>query len=64
VKFDKSVLKPGESMKVQVMYDTKSKKGQASQSIWVVSNDPTKPEMYLYVKAKMPEKVYHCPTCH
>jgi hypothetical protein len=64
VKFDKSVLKPGESMKVQVTYDTKSKKGQASQSIWIVSNDPTKPEMYLYVKAKMPEKVYHCPTCH
>ncbi len=64
VNFNKKVLKPGESMDIEVIYDTVAKKGMSNQSIWIVSNDPSRPEMFIYVRAKLPDKVYHCPTCH
>lgn len=64
VSYPKNELKPGESMKLKVSFDTVAKKGLNTQSIWVVSNDPSLPEFFVYIRAKLPEKIYHCPTCH
>lgn len=63
VTYAKNVLKPGESMKVKAIFDTVSRRGMSNQSIWIVSNDPTKSEQYIYLRARLPEKDYHCPTC-
>jgi hypothetical protein len=62
--YPKSELAPGESMTVKVTYDTGIKQGKASESIWVVSNDPVEAERYIYVVAHLPEqKKQNCLTC-
>lgn len=64
LEFNKTELAPGEKMTVKVTYDTGIKKGKASESIWIVSNDPTEPERYIYVVAHLPEvKKQNCLSC-
>lgn len=48
--FDK-VIKPGTEGKVHTSVDTKSFSGPISKSVLVVSNDPDRPQMNLFVKA-------------
>lgn len=48
--FDK-VIKPGAEGKVHTSVDTKSFSGPISKSVLVVSNDPDRPQMNLFVKA-------------
>jgi Protein of unknown function (DUF1573) len=48
--FDK-LIKPGAEGKVHTSVDTKSFTGPISKSVLVVSNDPDRPQMNLFVKA-------------
>ena len=48
--FDK-VIKPGQDGKIQSSVDTKSFSGPISKSVLVVSNDPDRPQMNLFIKA-------------
>lgn len=48
--FDK-VIKPGGEGKIQSSVDTKSFSGPISKSVLVVSNDPDRPQMNLFIKA-------------
>jgi hypothetical protein len=48
--FDK-LIKPGADGKVKASVDTKSFSGPISKSVLVVSNDPERPQMNLFVKA-------------
>jgi hypothetical protein len=48
--FDK-LVKPGADGKVKASVDTKSFSGPISKSVLVVSNDPERPQMNLFVKA-------------
>jgi Protein of unknown function (DUF1573) len=48
--FDK-VIKPGAEGKVHTSVDTKSFSGPISKSVLVVSNDPDRPQMNLFVQA-------------
>jgi hypothetical protein len=48
--FDK-LIKPGTDGKVRASVDTKSFSGPISKSVLVVSNDPERPQMNLFVKA-------------
>jgi hypothetical protein len=48
--FDK-LIKPGADGKVHTSVDTKSFSGPISKSVLVVSNDPDRPQMNLFVKA-------------
>ena len=50
--FDK-LIKPGAEGKVHTSVDTKSFAGPISKSVLVVSNDPDRPQMNLFVKAIM-----------
>ncbi|MBS3915422.1 MAG: DUF1573 domain-containing protein [Bacteroidetes bacterium] len=63
LKYPKNILKPGESMTIQLTYDSIAKKGTSNQSVWIVCNDPTRDEMRISIRAQLPEKEYHCPTC-
>jgi hypothetical protein len=45
-------------------FDTVTKTGAKSIGIRMVTNDPSNPERYIWVKAQFPEKYeYKCPTC-
>jgi hypothetical protein len=48
--FDK-VIKPGAEGKIQSSVDTKSFSGPISKSVLVVSNDPDRPQVNLFIKA-------------
>jgi hypothetical protein len=48
--FDK-IIKPGQEGKIQSSVDTKSFSGPISKSVLVVSNDPDRPQMNLFIKA-------------
>src|SRR5437867_2287483 len=48
--FDK-IIKPGAEGKIQSSVDTKSFSGPISKSVLVVSNDPERPQMNLFIKA-------------
>jgi hypothetical protein len=48
--FDR-VIKPGAEGKIQSSVDTKSFSGPISKSVLVVSNDPDRPQMNLFIKA-------------
>ena len=63
VTFNKNILKPGESMPVSFSYDTVTKNGTTTHSVWIVSNDPTKPERFLYLKTTLPKREQKCQTC-
>jgi hypothetical protein len=64
VSYPKKTLKPGESMVINLIFDTVNKTGTTNQGIWIVSNDPTRDDMHIYVRAILPAKEDHCPTCH
>lgn len=59
----KLVIAPGQSVKVNIFFETVLKKGNANYSIWVVSNDPTMPERNIPLKAVFDAKVIECQTC-
>jgi hypothetical protein len=65
VEYSNNIIKPGETLSVKITYDSGIKKGKSTTSLWVVCNDPTEPERYLYVTANMPviEKKSNCATC-
>jgi hypothetical protein len=48
--FDK-IIKPGQEGKIHSSVDTKSFSGPISKSVLVVSNDPDRPQMNLFIKA-------------
>ena len=48
--YDK-VIKPGQEGKIQSSVDTKSFSGPISKSVLIVSNDPDRPQMNLFIKA-------------
>ncbi len=48
--FDK-LIKPGQEGKIHSSVDTKSFSGPISKSVLVVSNDPDRPQMNLFIKA-------------
>jgi hypothetical protein len=57
-------IAPGKSALMKFRFDTVTKTGAKSIGIRMVSNDPTEPERYFWVKAEFPEKYqYKCPTC-
>ena len=61
--FDK-ILAPGKSVEMKFKFDTVTKTGAKSIGIRMVTNDPSNPERYIWVKAQFPEKYeYKCPTC-
>lgn len=64
VSYPKKKLAAGESMVISVHFDTVNKTGTNNQGIWIVSNDPTRDEMHIYLRAELPAKDFHCPTCH
>jgi len=64
VEYTKNLLEPGESMEVKVRFDTGIKFGKSTQTINVISNDPTQPERNLYLVAHLPERDKpKCATC-
>jgi len=57
-------IEGGKKMKVKFKFDTVTKTGAKSMGVRIVSNDPTNPDRYIWVKAQFPEKYeYKCPTC-
>jgi hypothetical protein len=48
--FDR-IIKPGAEGKIQSTVDTKSFSGPISKSVLVISNDPERPQMNLFIKA-------------
>lgn len=59
----KLVIAPGQTVKINIFFETVLKKGNANYSIWVVSNDPTTPERNIPLKAVFDAKVIECQTC-
>lgn len=59
-----AVIAPGSSLDVKVWFNTAQKTGYSNQTIWVVTNDPTRPEFRLKVGAVLPEpKPQECLSC-
>lgn len=57
-------IEPGKTAELKFRFDTVTKTGSKTIGIRVISNDPTNPESYFWVKAQFPEKYeYKCPTC-
>jgi hypothetical protein len=48
---------------VKIFFETVLKKGNANYGIWIVSNDPTNPEINIPLKAVFDTKVIECQTC-
>lgn len=44
-------INPGEKGKIKAKLDIKGRKGPVSKSIKIISNDPEKQILYLYLKA-------------
>lgn len=59
---EKSKLKPGESSKIKVTYDSTGKKGNENKTITVVSNDPTNPSIVLTIKGVVEENTTNTNT--
>lgn len=53
---EKSLLKPGETSKIDIVFNTESRVGDQFKSITVISNDPEHPEIMLQVKGKLEKK--------
>lgn len=64
LKFPKMKIAPGETIKVQGIFDTVTKNGSKTIGCEIISNDPVNPSKYIYVKAQFQEKFKNCPTCH
>jgi hypothetical protein len=50
---EKTTLKPGESSKIDIVFDTKGRSGDQYKNITVITNDPEHPEVLLQVKGKL-----------
>jgi hypothetical protein len=59
----KMIIAPGQSETVKIFFETVLKKGNANYGIWIVSNDPTNPEISIPLKAVFDTKVIECQTC-
>jgi hypothetical protein len=59
----KMIIAPGQSETVKIFFETVLKKGNANYGIWIVSNDPTNPEINIPLKAVFDTKVIECQTC-
>ena len=64
LKFPKMKIAPGETVIVQGIFDTVTKNGAKTIGCEIVSNDPSNPSKWVYVKAQFQEKFKSCPTCH
>jgi hypothetical protein len=51
--YDKSVLKPGESTKLKLVFDTMNRNGRQYKNVTVFSNDPNAPTQMITLKAEM-----------
>lgn len=52
---EKTRLKPGESSKINAVYDSTGKKGNENKTITIISNDPTNPSIVLTIKGIVEE---------
>ncbi len=50
---EKTIIKPGESSKIDTSFDTKGRSGDQIKTITVVTNDPKNPEVMLQIKGKL-----------
>lgn len=50
---DKSVLKPGESTKIEVNFNSKGRRGIQQQRVTVTTNDPANQQLVLTIKANV-----------
>ena len=64
LKFPKMKIAPGETITVQGIFDTVTKNGSKTIGCEIVTNDPTSPSKWVYVKAQFQDKFTNCPTCH
>ncbi len=64
LKFPKMKIAPGETIVVQGIFDTVTKNGAKTIGCEIVSNDPSSPSKWVYVKAQFQQKFKSCPTCH
>lgn len=64
LKFPKMKIAPGETVIVQGIFDTVTKNGAKTIGCEIISNDPSNPSKWVYVKAQFQEKFKNCPTCH
>jgi len=60
----KNTIAPGETLTLEAIFDTVTKNGAKTIGCEIVTNDPTAPSKYIYVKAQFQEKFsLKCPTC-
>jgi hypothetical protein len=52
---DKTVLKPGESSKIKVSFNSAGKKGAQTQSVTIYTNDPANPTQTISIKGEVQE---------
>jgi hypothetical protein len=52
---DKNVLKPGESSKIKVTFNSAGKKGSQTQSVTIYTNDPANPTQTISIKGEVQE---------
>jgi hypothetical protein len=52
---EKTLLKPGESSKIGIVFNTTGRKGQQRKSVTVTANDPAKPTTYLSIQGFVKE---------
>ncbi len=64
LKFPKMKIAPGEKITVQGIFDTVTKNGSKTIGCEIITNDPTSPSKWVYVKAQFQDKFTNCPTCH
>lgn len=50
---EKNTLKPGESTKLKVTFDTKGRRGKQFKNVAIFSNDPAAPTQVVNIKAEM-----------
>ena len=60
-KLDKTEYAPGESGLLKIEYQSNQKPGQDSKTVYVRSNDKTKPKLALTIKAMVVSKVSYSP---
>jgi hypothetical protein len=60
----KKIIQPGETIIAKALFDTVTKNGKKSMGVRIVSNDPTEPERYIWLKADFDNNYkIECPTC-
>ena len=54
VDLDKEDIKPGETVKMKVKFDSKGRRGRQYKTVTVFSNDPTAPTQVISIRAEVP----------